>query len=371
MLLSDKIPLQGNVKNYLGKQKTVKAPLHWKSAPDHPKTKLAYITDKEEKILVDLNLYNSMDGKPNTGPHGIPSLNGGGGGSEGAGTSDSGGDSSSNATDTGDMGSEAANNAASNSATSGGSQSSNSNDGFDGTESANNQGFGSTENNSNDGFDGTESLNNQGWGSTENDFNDGFDGTESANNQGWGSTENDFNTGTYDYESAAYGPGTITSTSLTPSSFFGYGEVTINQTPGVISANEYGKATINELMSNPTVKEADKVDVLNRMQAIVNSNLTGAKLSNVKDAEAALFAVDLLSNALVDVKSNPAYDDLTSKIDETAVTFGQTFKDDPLGTLFSLGLTGTVARSAYEAYKNNNALSFMGFTGQIMNKQRI
>jgi hypothetical protein len=85
MLLSDKIPLQGNVKNYLGKQKTVKAPLHWKSAPDHPKTKLAYITDKEEKILVDLNLYNSMDGKPNTGPHGIPSLNGGGGGSEGAG----------------------------------------------------------------------------------------------------------------------------------------------------------------------------------------------------------------------------------------------------------------------------------------------
>jgi hypothetical protein len=158
MLLSDKIPLQGNVKNYLGKQKTVKAPLHWKSAPDHPKTKLAYITDKEEKILVDLNLYNSMDGKPNTGPHGIPSLNGGGGGSEGAGTSDSGGDSSSNATDTGDMGSEAANNAASNSATSGGSQSSNSNDGFDGTESANNQGFGSTENNSNDGFDGMKVL---------------------------------------------------------------------------------------------------------------------------------------------------------------------------------------------------------------------
>jgi hypothetical protein len=119
MLLSDKIPLQGNVKNYLGKQKTVKAPLHWKSAPDHPKTKLAYITDKEEKILVDLNLYNSMDGKPNTGPHGIPSLNGGGGGSEGAGSdsgSDSGGDSGGNATDTGDMGSEAANDAASASA---------------------------------------------------------------------------------------------------------------------------------------------------------------------------------------------------------------------------------------------------------------
>jgi hypothetical protein len=339
MLLSDKIPLQGNVKNYLGKQKTVKAPLHWKSAPDHPKTKLAYITDEEEKILVDLNLYDSMDGKPNTGPHGIPSLNGGGGGSEGAGTSDSGGSNND-----GGYG------------------------GFDGTESANNQGFGSTENNTNDSFDGTESLNDQGWGSTENDFNDAFDGTESANDQGWGSTENDFNTGAYDYESAAYGPGKITSTEYSPS-FFGYGTVSINQTPGVVSANQYSKATINELMSNPTVKEADKVDLLNRMQAVVNSNLTGAKLSNVKDAEAALFAVDLLSNALVDVKSNPAYDDLTSKIDETAVTFGQTFKDDPLGTLFSHGLTGTVARSAYDAYKNNNALSFMGFTGQIMNKQ--
>lgn len=342
MLLSDKVSLQGNVKNYLGKQKTVEAPLHWKSAPDHPKTKLAYITDEEEKILVDLNLYDSMDGKPNTGPHGIPSLNGGGGGSEGAG-SDSGGGGS-DASDTGPGGG----------ATDTGA-------GHTGDSTSNDTSGG---NDSYGGFDGTESANNEGFGSTET----GFDGTESYNDQGFGSTENNFNTGAYDYEAAAYGPGTITSTEYSPS-FFGYGTVTINQTPGVIAADEYGKASINELMSNPTVKEADKVDLLNRMQAVVNSNLTGAKLSNVKDAEAALFAVDLLSNALVDVKSNPAYDNLTSQIDETAVTFGQTFQDDPLGTLFSNGLTGTVMRSAYDAYKNNNALSFMGFTGQPMNKQ--
>ena len=354
MLLSDKIPLQGNVKNYLGKQKTVKAPLHWKSAPDHPKTKLAYITDKEEKILVDLNLYNSMDGKPNTGPHGIPSLNGGGGGSEGAGSdsgSDSGGDSGGNATDTGDMGSEAANDAASDSAEAGGSESSDSNDG----------GYG--------GFDGTESANDGGFGSTENNSNDGFDGTESYNDQGWGSTENDFNTGAYDYESAAYGPGTITSTSLTPSSFFGYGTVTINQTPGVISAKDYTAASLEAVLDDPNTRPEDKVSLLNNLQASLNSSLIGTKLSNI-DEQAALFTFDTLSHSLAGVKSNPAYDSLTSQIDETANTFGSRLQEDPIGTIISSGgLFSTVAKSLYNSYKNDTALSVIGFTGQPMNKQ--
>ena len=30
--------MQGGVKNYLGNQKMFKAPLHWQSSPDHPKT---------------------------------------------------------------------------------------------------------------------------------------------------------------------------------------------------------------------------------------------------------------------------------------------------------------------------------------------
>ena len=80
---------QGGVLNYLGKQKTVNAPRHWRSSPKHPIAHLAYITKDEEKILVDLNLYGSLKGKPNKGPSGIMSLNGGGGGSGG----DSGGDS--------------------------------------------------------------------------------------------------------------------------------------------------------------------------------------------------------------------------------------------------------------------------------------
>ncbi len=42
---------QGGVLNYLGKQKIVKAPLHWRSSSKHPVTHLAYITKDEEKIF--------------------------------------------------------------------------------------------------------------------------------------------------------------------------------------------------------------------------------------------------------------------------------------------------------------------------------
>ena len=69
--------MQGKVKNYLGKQKMVKAPKKWQSSPDHEPAELAYITEKEKDILLDLNLYGSLkDGKPNRGPSGIMSLQG-------------------------------------------------------------------------------------------------------------------------------------------------------------------------------------------------------------------------------------------------------------------------------------------------------
>ena len=68
--------IQGKVKNYLGKQKMVKAPKKWKSAPDHPDTELAYITKAEKDALIKMNLYGSMNGKANKGPSGIISLNG-------------------------------------------------------------------------------------------------------------------------------------------------------------------------------------------------------------------------------------------------------------------------------------------------------
>ena len=68
--------IQGNVKNYLGKQEMVKAPKKWKSAPNHPETELAYITKAEKDALVKMNLHGSMKGKVNKGPSGIISLNG-------------------------------------------------------------------------------------------------------------------------------------------------------------------------------------------------------------------------------------------------------------------------------------------------------
>ena len=68
--------MQGKIRNYLGKQKMVKAPVKWKSGPDHPNTELAYITKAEKDALIKMNMYGSMNGKANKGPSGIISLNG-------------------------------------------------------------------------------------------------------------------------------------------------------------------------------------------------------------------------------------------------------------------------------------------------------
>jgi len=71
-----KYDVQGGVKNYLGKQKEVKAPLKWQSSPDHPTTELAYITEAEKNLLVKSDLHGSLKGGVNRGPSGIMSLNG-------------------------------------------------------------------------------------------------------------------------------------------------------------------------------------------------------------------------------------------------------------------------------------------------------
>jgi hypothetical protein len=94
-----KFAKQGGVLNYLGKQKTVNAPIKWKSSSKHPVAFLSYITKEEMDILIKANIYGSLKGKPNKGPFGLPSLQGSGSGSEGAGTADSG--SSSQAGDAG------------------------------------------------------------------------------------------------------------------------------------------------------------------------------------------------------------------------------------------------------------------------------
>jgi hypothetical protein len=97
--------MQGGVRNYLGKQKTVTVPKKWQSAPDHPETELAYITKAEKKVLIDMNLHGSMKGRANKGPKKVASLNGWGDASDGFGSTSS----PSSATDTGDFGSESVN----------------------------------------------------------------------------------------------------------------------------------------------------------------------------------------------------------------------------------------------------------------------
>lgn len=83
--------IQGGGPNYLGKQKMVTAPKKWLSSPDHEPAELAYITEKEKEILIDLDLYGSLNGKPNRGPAGIMSLQGDLGGYGGSGGSSSSG----------------------------------------------------------------------------------------------------------------------------------------------------------------------------------------------------------------------------------------------------------------------------------------
>jgi len=88
------VAIQGGVKNYEPSQ-MINAPIRAKSSPDHPTAHLAYITPEEQDILIDLNLYGSLKGKPNRGPAGLPSLQGDFGGPGGYGGYQGGGDYSS------------------------------------------------------------------------------------------------------------------------------------------------------------------------------------------------------------------------------------------------------------------------------------
>ena len=68
--------VQGGVENY-SPSEMVTVPKFAKSAPDHPSTQLAYITDAEKNLLVESDLHGSLKDGPNKGPSGLMSLNGG------------------------------------------------------------------------------------------------------------------------------------------------------------------------------------------------------------------------------------------------------------------------------------------------------
>jgi|TARA_R100001443_G_scaffold10772_2_gene20448 hypothetical protein len=75
MLKDGNFVMQGGVRNYLGKQKTVSdIPLKWQSGPDKPSTELAYITKAEKDLLLKKDIHGSLKDGPNKGPEGIISL---------------------------------------------------------------------------------------------------------------------------------------------------------------------------------------------------------------------------------------------------------------------------------------------------------
>ena len=138
--------IQGGGYNYLGKQETVTVPKRWLSDPDHVVAELAYITPKEAKVLLDLNLYGSLDGKPNNAPGGLPSLQGdmgstGGGGSGGSGDGGGGGGR--------DMGASSSSSSSSTNQGPAGGQSSGGNYSGDGSTSNNGDPSGNHSNNNN------------------------------------------------------------------------------------------------------------------------------------------------------------------------------------------------------------------------------
>ena len=109
MLREGSVAIQGGIKNYLGEQKTISdVPIKWKSGPGHPETELAYITKAEKNLLIKKDLHKSLKDGPNKGPGGIISLNNDGIGDLG-GPGNVGG--TGGQTDTGDLGSEKANDA--------------------------------------------------------------------------------------------------------------------------------------------------------------------------------------------------------------------------------------------------------------------
>jgi hypothetical protein len=334
---------QGGVLNYLGKQKIVSAPIKWRSAPDHPLSHLVYITDDEIKLLIKKDLHNSMpDGKANLGPAGLRSLNGGGGGSEGAGTSDSGG---SDSTDTGDMGSQAANEASTNA----------------GNASVGGSDVGSNEDSGYGGDTTTAAEDAAAAGNGGYDPDAGWDGTQSLNDQGFNNNNLGGQNGMgYDYEAAAYGIGAITSDTYNVNSF-GPNTVTIEQTPGTISSRNYVNTMVNSMMRSPDLTPQQKANELSRMQSMINSPSFQSNLAK-GDPAAALYGISLIDNAYQSVMNNPNYANITNQVDRNGVTFGQNFIDNPLSSLAKYGLTGMLVKGGYESYKNNVALTQLGFT---------
>jgi hypothetical protein len=157
----------------------------------------------------------------------------------------------------------------------------------------------------------------------------------------------------------AMGVGTITNATYNAKT----GLVDYDQTPGIITTEQYQTANLGAYLDSPDVSDKAKTKTLNQLQALSNSNLKGSKLSNIETD----FVLDNLDSAFNNIKNQTKYSKYTSSIDETNTTFADDFSKNPLGTAVkSGGVLGTMYKSITDNYKNNKALETLGYTGKTI-----
>jgi hypothetical protein len=305
MLLGKDFVMQGGVRNYLGKTKEVTAPKYWKSSKDSPKTELAYITEAEKGLLLDANLHGSLkNGQPNVGASGLLSYDGWG--SKDSGQNRAGGDVS-------------------------------------------------------EVWIEVEMMVMIEWDQVQVEVQVPVSIPKSNNNKVPDPVlPPAVINKTFDYETEAYSNvGEITDATYDAKT----GQVDIKQTPGVVNTEQYQTSSLGAYLDSPDVSEKEKINTLDRIQALENSNIVGSKLSNLETD----FVLGNLTKSLDNIKSNSKYNDLTSKIDLEGKTVAKDFQDAPIETFFkSGGILGSIIRAGFDQYKNNQVLELLGYTGKTI-----
>ena len=163
-------------------------------------------------------------------------------------------------------------------------------------------------------------------------------------------------------EDAAYGRGTITDTIYNEDGTFTY-----EQTPGVIDASKYQTSNLKAYLDSDIPTDKQKVDALNRLSTIANSDLVGSKLSGVDD-ETGDFVLDNLDQAFANLENDPEYYEYVSQINKVPdQTFLNDLQENPVGTIVkSGGLMGTMIKGTVDQYQNNKALELLGYTGKVI-----
>jgi hypothetical protein len=169
----------------------------------------------------------------------------------------------------------------------------------------------------------------------------------------------------FDYETdansidAGLGLGEITNATYNKDT----GTVDIEQTSGIINTEQYQTANLGAYLDSPDVSDKDKINTLNQLQGLSNSDLKGSKLSNIETD----FVLENLDLSFNNIKDQTKYSKYTSSIDENSTTFMGDLTENPLGTVAnSGGIIGTIFRGSTDYFKNNKALETLGYTGKTI-----